>query len=285
MKTVTGQTLSHIAKGLPDAIDPAKVEEASRLLPAAPQRRDAAATFPTTFSPVNYFDPDAPTAFLSGDLPHWRQEGTTYFVTFRLADSLPREKLNQLRVERDLWMQTHPEPHDEAARREYYELFPQRLQQWLDAGTGSCALAIPEVKELLENSLRHFDGRRYRLHEFVVAPNHVHALVSPSGKHTLSEILHSWKSFTAHKVLKLARSGGAVPALNFEHNSVWQKESFDHIVRSPASMEKFREYIRNHGGAQTGQSGSEWQRRLAADLLPRTDKQTAAGGRCRLGQI
>jgi hypothetical protein len=71
------------------------VEEASRLLAGEEQRRDAAATF----SPINYFDVEAPIAFLSGDLPHWRQEGTTYFVTFRLADSLPREKLQQWRAE------------------------------------------------------------------------------------------------------------------------------------------------------------------------------------------
>jgi type I site-specific restriction endonuclease len=111
---------------------------------------------------------------------------------------------------------------------------------------------IPEVKSLVEGALRHFDGQRYRLHEFVVAPNHVHVLVSPSGEHTLSEILHSWKSFTAHEILKVAKSGRAVPALSFENNTVWQKESFDHIVRSPASMEKFRTYIREHGSSQNG---------------------------------
>jgi REP element-mobilizing transposase RayT len=248
VKTAKGQTLSEISKTMLAAIDPDKVEEASRLLMVEEQSRDGSATFP----PLNYFDPEAPIAFLSGDLPHWRQQGTTYFVTFRLADSLPQEKLQQWRDEREKWMTAHPEPHDEATRKEYYELFPQRLQQWLDAGSGSCVLAMPEVKQLVEGALRHFDGQRYRLHEFVVAPNHVHALVSPSGEHTLSEILHSWKSFTAHEILKVAKSGRAVPALNFENNTVWQKESFDHIVRSPASMEKFRQYIRDHGNSQSG---------------------------------
>ena len=188
------------------------------LEPTAKQRRDATATFPASVAagsaPINHFDVEAPTAFLSGDLPHWRQEGTTYFVTFRLADSLPQERLLQWRVERDEWMQGHPEPHNDAARREYDELFPQRLQQWLDAGAGSCALSRPDVKRMVEKTLRHFDGQRYRIHEFVVAPNHVHALVSPTGKHTLSEILHSWKSFTAHEVLKLVKSGSGATPLN-----------------------------------------------------------------------
>jgi hypothetical protein len=37
----------------------------------------------------------------------------------------------------------------------------------------------------------------------VVAANHVHVLVTPHGENELSAILHSWKSFTAHKILKV----------------------------------------------------------------------------------
>jgi len=260
VQSAKGQTLSRIAKGLLDAVDPDKVEEASRLL--------ALEQSGSGVPPLNYFDPEAPVAFLSGDLPHWRQEGTTYFVTFRLADSLPEERLQQWREEREKWLSGHPEPHDEATRREYYEQFPQRLQLWLDAGSGSCVLAIPEVKKLVEGALRHFDGQRYRLHEFVVAPNHVHVLVCPAAEHTLSEILHSWKSFTAHEILKVAKSGRAVPVLNFENNTVWQKESFDHIVRNPVSMEKFREYIRNHGGSQSGTQSGSGVSPLNSDIEP-----------------
>ncbi len=262
--TAKGQTLGEIAQTLLNSVDPDKVEEASRLLALEQQRRDAVAT-------LNYFDPNEPVAFLSGDLPHWRQDGATYFVTFRLADSLPHEKLTEWRTERDQWLAQHPEPHDAATRKEYYERFPQRLQQWLDAGSGSCVLELPEVKEIVEKALRHFDGERYRLDEFAVAPNHVHALVSPLGEHQLSEILHSWKSFTAHEILKVEvasrrlsefqeqrrdasatlksaseESDGGVPPPSEKAIAVWQKESFDHIVRSSASMEKFREYIRAH---------------------------------------
>lgn len=262
-------------------------------LPPDAKSREGSAKYP----PINYFDPEASIAFLSGDLPHWRQQGVTYFVTFRLNDSLPREKLDLWREERTQWMHQHPEPHDEATRREYYDLFPYRLQQWLDAGAGSCILALPDIRQLVENALAHFNAQRYRLHDFVVAPNPVHALVVPEGEHTLSEILHSWKSFTAHEIIKNdaarhrlqqfqpstgreseSESGSGVPQLSSSPVSpqashipyrserrgqrhpgfatfvaglrVWQKESFDHIVRSPASMEKFRAYIRNHGLAQ-----------------------------------
>jgi REP element-mobilizing transposase RayT len=216
------------------------------------QSRDGSATLQSGSGvpPLNYFNPEAPIALLSGDLPHWRQEGTTYFVTFRVADSLPREKLQQWREELRQWTTAHPEPYDARTRREYYELFPQRLQQWLDAGSGSCLLLVPEFKNLVEAALRHFDNQRYHLRDFVVAPNHVHALVSPTGGHTLSKILHSWKSFTAHEILSMIKSGNATAASPVENNAVWQSESFDHIVRSAASMEKFRAYIRNHKRAK-----------------------------------
>ena len=56
---------------------------------------------------MNHFFLEAPEGFTPLDwereiviykrnLPHWRQEGATYFVTFRLADSLPREAIREL---------------------------------------------------------------------------------------------------------------------------------------------------------------------------------------------
>jgi REP element-mobilizing transposase RayT len=223
-----------------NAVDPDNVAAASRRCPPLP----------------NYFDPKSPVAYLKGDLPHWRQDGATYFVTFRLANSLPQEKLDQWLREREDWLVEHPEPHDEAAIAEYYELFPKRFQAWLDNGHGSCVLELPEIKQLVEAALRHFDSQRYRLDEHVVMPNHVHALVTPTGENTLSEILHSWKSFTAHKILKLEaamrwlkkfalKKRGASPVLH-----VWQKESFDHIIRSPEQLGRIREYIREKPSAR-----------------------------------
>ncbi len=202
------------------------------------KRQDAATTVEAsaTFAPINYFRPDEPVANLTGNLPHWRQPGTTYFVTFRCADALPQEKLDQWQQELDEWLAAHPEPHDDATRQEFYERFPQRIQTWLDSGYGECVLREPAMRQIVESALRHFDGQRYRLAEFVVAANHVHALVTPLGEHLLSDILHSWKSFTSNQINKARGKSG----------TFWQKESFDHIVRSPASLAKFREYILSH---------------------------------------
>ncbi len=208
-----------------------KVEAASCRFGFGAKRQDAASTLL-----FHAFDRSKPSANLSGNLPHWRQDGTTYFITFRTADSLPQEKLERWERERAEWMRAHPEPHTDTERRDYFERFPERFQRWLDQGHGACVLARLELKDVVEKALRHFDGERYELGEFVVMPNHVHALLTPIDGNELSAILHSWKSYTAKVINKrLGQSG-----------TFWQKESFDHIVRSPASLDRFAEYIRDN---------------------------------------
>ncbi len=170
------------------------------------------------------------------NLPHWRQEGTTYFVTFRLADSVPAARIKQFLAEREEWLALHPEPRLEADDREYHEKFANRLEKWLDAGAGSCVLRQSQAAGKVAAALRHFDGERYVLGHFVVMPNHVHVLVRPLAGHTLSEILKSWKSFTAREINQsLGRTG-----------TLWQDESFDHVVRTPQALEQFAEYIRQN---------------------------------------
>src|SRR5690606_14939287 len=132
------------------------------------------------------------------NLPHWWQEGVIYFVTFRTADSLPQACLQQWLTEKEQWLAAHPEPRDPEAMQEFYQRFPERIEHWLDQGHGACHLKQPDIRKIVEDALRHFDGQRYRLDEFAVAGNHVHVLVTPKDGHDLSDILHSWKSFTAN---------------------------------------------------------------------------------------
>lgn len=185
---------------------------------------------------IGYFDPLAPTANLSGNLPHWRQEGVTYFVTFRLADSIPKATLSLWIREREDWLLRHPEPRSEALRREYHRLFVERFHKWLDAGYGSCVLGEPAVRKIVADAIRHFEGERYLLREWIVMPNHVHVVVSPMVGHDLSEIAHSWKSFAANQINRLLS----------RTEKLWQKEPFDHIVRGPDELERIEQYIHDN---------------------------------------
>jgi len=203
----------------------------------------------------SFLNPLASVDIYTGKLPHWRQEGVSYFVTFRLADSLPFEKLAAWSVERQEWLRQHPEPLSGLGRREFIRLFPARLEQWLDQGSGSCVLRLPECRIMVEEALRFFDGERYLLGEYVVAPNHVHVVVKPKDGHELNAILHSWKSFTAKRILKVERAVELLApfwgreeerAATTPPKAVWQKESYDHIIRGPESPERIIAYIRGH---------------------------------------
>jgi len=170
-----------------------------------------------------------------GNLPHWSQRCAT-FVTFRLGDSLPAEKLARYEAERAEWISAHPDPWDNSTEAEYDERFPARFQAWLDAGYGACILRQTNVRVLVENALRHFADERYSLYAFVVMPNHVHVLFMPEEGFDSRAIVQSWKSFTAKAINK---------ALNRE-GSVWQKESYDHLVRDVEEFNAIRAYIRGN---------------------------------------
>ncbi len=179
------------------------------------------------------FEKDADYRQTWRDLPHRHQSGATAFVTFRLADSLPAVRLQAWHREQTEFLAAHPKPWDEPTWKTYRRQFPQRLEEWLDEPHGECLLRLPEIAAELESALRHFDGDRYILDAFVVMPNHVHVLVKPLPGHDLEEILHSWKSFTAHRINKrLGRSG-----------QLWEHESFDHLLRSSKQLENLRKYI------------------------------------------
>ena len=184
-----------------------------------------------------FFNPLEDVAASRRNLPHWHQDGVMYFVTFRLADSLPKGKMEQLEDERKDWLKYHNEPYTNDEWVEYYELFSERIEKWLDAGIGSCYLSNPDVASIVGNALRFFDRKRYTLDEWIVMPNHVHVLLVPLAHEELSKILHSWKSFTATKVNKLLRQATL---------QLWMHESYDHIVRNQQQLTHYRKYIRDN---------------------------------------
>jgi type I restriction enzyme R subunit len=192
---------------------------------------------PSAFQP---FDPRKEFQATQRNLPHWWQPGATYFVTFRLADSLPA-------IVRDRF--------EEMRQLNEHEAFDW-VENYLDAGSGSCLLKNPAHAGLVASALRYFDAQRYKLGAFVVMPNHVHALVKPTGPNTLAALLHSWKSYTAHELNRLTGSSGRV----------WQEESFDRIVRDESELDKFHAYIANNpasaglreGTFLLGQGSANW---------------------------
>ncbi len=160
-----------------------------------------------------------------GYLPHWEAGARPQAITFRLADSLPRTVLEQL----DSELASLSETKRDIERR-------KRIEETLDRGTGRCWLRRPEIAALVKDALMHFNGMRYKLHSWVIMPNHVHVLITPLHGNSLSSILHSWKSFTAKKANEILGHDGAF----------WQAEYFDRMIRDERHFHAAIEYIHNN---------------------------------------
>jgi REP element-mobilizing transposase RayT len=175
-----------------------------------------------------------------GRLPHIKRETATYFVTFRLGDSLPAHEVARLKHERMVILE-----HARAAKRPLTWHEEQQLLAWycdkvealLDAGHGACWLSKPEVADLVANAILFFRDKRYTLNAWVIMPNHVHAVLWPMPGHTLSQILHSWKSYTSKEANRLLSRDG---------QTFWQTESFDHWIRDDEERARLVIYIENN---------------------------------------
>jgi REP element-mobilizing transposase RayT len=150
-----------------------------------------------------------------GYLPHFDSPETVQFVTFRLADSLPHDRIEALRSMPDTMLQADQE---------------------LDAGLGACWLGNAEVATLTQNTLGHFDGERYRLLAWCVMPNHVHVVVETLQGHPLSGIVKSWKSFISRQAnASLGRTG-----------TFWEADYFDRYMRNEDHLMRTIEYVENN---------------------------------------
>lgn len=179
------------------------------------------------------------TVHFRGYLPHWEAGEIPQSITFRLHDSLPHELLSRWRKEL-----TNLAPAEEELERR------KRIEAALDAGYGQCHLKQAEIATLVEQALLHFDGTRYRLHAWVIMPNHVHVLITPLHGYSLSAILHSWKSYTAKEANRILGRQGAF----------WMEEYFDRMIRDENHYAKVLEYIRqNPVAAGLCREAEEWR--------------------------
>lgn len=98
---------------------------------------------------------------------------------------------------------------------------------------GSGLLAKHGNSKVVQDAICHFEGDRYHVLAWSILPNHVHVVLAPIGDHTLSRILHSWKSFTAKVINRASGRTGAV----------WQRESFCRAIRTEDELSRAIRYV------------------------------------------
>jgi REP element-mobilizing transposase RayT len=181
------------------------------------------------------------------NLPHWRQDGATYFVTFRLGDSIPQSVLDQWEYEKQAWLTARgircggdgrewPRQLARLSESEQYQFhkhFNRLFHAALDEGRGACYLKVPGCLATLWEKLLENDGDSYHLGDFVAMPNHVHLLLLPCPGSELEWLLKAIKGSAARGCNQLLGRSGRF----------WQPDSYDHIVRTLDQLVHFRQYI------------------------------------------
>ncbi|MFN2507519.1 MAG: transposase [Chthoniobacterales bacterium] len=185
---------------------------------------------------LRFFNPYEEIRHTTNRLPHWQQAGAVYYITFRLADSVPAELRGQWEEERQAWLRQNPKPWSVEIEQEYHRRFSGAMERWLDAAYGDCVLRQLECARIVAEALHHFDGVRVGLLSFVVMPNHVHVLFVQHSEWPLEKLLRTWKSFTSRQINSLlGRSGG-----------LWQPDYFDRLVRHDEHFANCVRYIRRN---------------------------------------
>ncbi|MFN9987765.1 MAG: hypothetical protein ACK52S_19615, partial [Pirellula sp.] len=127
---------------------------------------------PVIFQPL---DRSADIEITDRNLPHWFQVGAVLFVTFRLADSLPRQVILRMAEELREWLRVRSLPLslaesvlgsvgfdlqpildqlEQAQRSEFRKLTNQLIHHALDHCHGACLLKKPAVAEIVAASTR-----------------------------------------------------------------------------------------------------------------------------------
>lgn len=181
------------------------------------------------------------------NLPHWRQDNATYFITFRLGDSIPQSVFDQWEYEKCLWLSARgiqttntdenvrhkSEQLPDAEQRRFHKHFNRLFHIKLDECRGACHLNRPTCRAIIHDKLLEQDGTSYHLGDFVLMPNHVHLLMRLDSSSELEWILKKIKGATSRLCNQTLGQSGRF----------WQPGSYDHIVRSLDQLMKYRQYI------------------------------------------
>jgi putative transposase len=211
--------------------------------------------------------------FSRRNLPHWQPEGGTFFITYRLAGTLPKSVIDDLKIERQRLMSLTKEP--EYSEQEWNLRIEKKLfaiwDQYLDKSNSVKWLSNPHIADIVRGNLYSHAGERYSLWAYVLMPNHVHVLLTPHlssemqidkgsrlKRGALSSILHNLRGNTAYKANKvLGRTG-----------SFWQDEAYDHLVRDNNELQRIIGYIENNPiNAGLAKKPEEWEFSSACDRL------------------
>jgi len=193
--------------------------------------------------------------FYRRNLPHIHPKDGIFFITFRLAGSLPAHIVRQLREEKEAEIeQLEKKFSKEEFIIEKYKLekrFFGKYDDLLDrAKNGPHWLKDQPIAQIGADKIHDLDGKRYRLIAYCLMSNHGHQLIDTTGYHTSTKtnVAGKTKDYPLADTLRLLLGNIARfcnRALGRE-GSFWHNESYDHYVRDDDELVRITQYILNN---------------------------------------
>lgn len=189
-------------------------------------------------------------------MPHIAPIGASFFVTFRLGDSLPVKVVRRLKMELNEKLEEleglKVKNKDEEIAKLKANYFKSYEHQLDEKPYGECYLKKDEVARVVIEKLHEFDDDKYRLISYCIMPNHVHLLIDTSIQIVdkdgcyLSDIPENY--FQLYQIMKRIKGGSAVKANRILNRTgkFWQKDSFDRFIRDRSEFYGTLYYILNN---------------------------------------
>jgi REP element-mobilizing transposase RayT len=208
-------------------------------------------------------------------LPHIQPPGATFFITFRLAGSIPQKVWKELkeRLEQIYFELSEESPDGNLSALERERLWFQEYEDLLhNSQNGPRWLADERIAALVVEALQHFQGDRYRMDAFCVMSNHVHLVLMPypiteagkaallnhqmvedrernlgylvkdeTGKRQFVELRFYSLASIMHSIKR--HSGLEANKLLGRKGAFWQDESYDHYIRDHEEWARTVNYV------------------------------------------
>lgn len=192
--------------------------------------------------------------FYRRKLPHWHPEGQMFFITFRLANSLPVQVIQELEKQREQERQnaraklsgTHQGEELYRLEKKYFGYFDSWLDRCIEQSPRW--LLDERIAHRVADEIHKLDSERYSLISYCIMSNHCHLLVD-TGEYVFKPeqegITVSYPLADTLKLLK-GRTARSCNQLLERSGPFWEHESYDHVVRDQKEYERIVWYILNN---------------------------------------
>ena len=166
----------------------------------------------------------------------WDQIGKIQHATFHLNDSIPVEERKYLKSIKESFLKLNPKPWDPDTQKRYYRLIGKRQDTLLDKGLGKCFFRNPDLRKILEDSIKSYHENSFFLISCVIMPNHVHMLLIMEPGLDIEKVLGNLKRYVATAInKKIGRKG-----------EMWYKENYCRLMRSKEHYNFTLSYIKEN---------------------------------------